>query len=74
MSARSMATVYAFPLRTGAIRPGLWARLTQMVETRRTRRLLADMDDRMLADIGMDRARARAEADRPAWDTAGRGW
>ena len=42
MSARSMATVYAFPLRTGAIRPGLWARLAQMVETRRTRRLLVD--------------------------------
>ena len=74
MSARSMATVYAFPLRTGAIRPGLWARLAQMVETRRTRRLLAEMDDRMLADVGLDRARARAEADRPAWDTAGRGW
>ena len=74
MSARSMATVHAFPVRSSVIRPGLWARLAQAVEMRRTRHLLAEMDDRMLADIGMDRAGAHAEANRPVWDLAGRGW
>ena len=74
MTTRSMATVYAFPTRSGAMRPRLWARLAQAFEMRRTRRLLAEMDDRMLADIGMDRADASNEADRPVWDIAGRGW
>ena len=74
MSARSMATVYAFPVRSSVIRPGLWARLAEMAETRRTRRLLAEMDDHMLADIGMDRAGAHAEANRRVWDLGGRGW
>lgn len=74
MATHSMTTVYAFPVRTGAARPGLLAWLTQMIETRRTRHMLAEMDDRMLADIGLDRAQARIEADRPAWDITGRGW
>ena len=51
---------------------GAWAALTAMVRARRTRRLLAEMDDRMLADIGLDRGQALAEAARPAWDVAAR--
>lgn len=50
-----------------------WVMLTAMVHARRTRRLLAEMDDRMLADIGLDRGQALAEASRPAWDLARRG-
>ena len=34
-----------------------------------TRRMLAEMDDRMLADIGISRAQAAFEADRLPWDT-----
>ena len=74
MSAHSMATVHAFPTRSGVMRPGLWAWLAEVAETRRTRRLLAGMDDRMLSDIGLDHASARIEAARPIWDLAGRGW
>jgi uncharacterized protein YjiS (DUF1127 family) len=33
-----------------------------------TRRQLAEMDDRMLSDIGISRADAWAEASRPFWD------
>lgn len=49
-----------------------WAALAAMLHARRTRRLLAEMDDRMLADIGLDRGQALAEAARPAWDVAAR--
>ena len=37
------------------------------MERARSRRQLAELDDRMLADIGVDRAAAHAEADRPFW-------
>lgn len=40
-----------------------------MVEVARTRRQLAAMDARMLADIGASRSDARIEASRWAWDT-----
>ena len=33
-----------------------------------SRARLADMDDAMLADIGLSRGQARAEAARPIWD------
>jgi uncharacterized protein YjiS (DUF1127 family) len=39
-----------------------------MVRNARTRRELKSMDDRMLADIGIDRAQARVEADRMPWE------
>ena len=46
-----------------------WARAwAVMVRNARTRRELAGMDDRMLADIGIDRAQARVEADRMPWE------
>ena len=34
----------------------------------RQRRALADLDDSRLQDLGLTRAQARAEADRPFWD------
>lgn len=37
-----------------------------------TRHLLAEMDDRMLADIGVSRAEAQLEANRAPWDIAER--
>jgi uncharacterized protein YjiS (DUF1127 family) len=35
---------------------------------RKTRRMLADMDERMLADLGISRAQASFEASRWMWD------
>jgi uncharacterized protein YjiS (DUF1127 family) len=43
-----------------------WLRATMRVIV--TRRQLAEMDDRMLSDIGISRADAWAEASRPFWD------
>lgn len=36
-------------------------------ELHRSRRQLAELDDRLLRDIGIDRARARYEADKGFW-------
>jgi uncharacterized protein YjiS (DUF1127 family) len=36
-------------------------------ERARSRRVLLGMDDRMLSDIGIDRAAARSEGERPFW-------
>ena len=63
--------LYLLPQRSrNASWGGVWARLTLMAQARRTRRLLAEMDDRMLSDIGLSRADAHMEASRPAWDVA----
>ena len=51
---------------------GVWPTLAAMLRARRTRRLLAEMDDRMLADIGIDRGQAHMEATRPVWDLSPR--
>ena len=47
-----------------APRPGLWVMLRAIW----TRRQLAEMDDRMLRDIGISRVDALQEADRLPWD------
>jgi uncharacterized protein YjiS (DUF1127 family) len=36
-------------------------------ELRKSRRQLAELDDRLLRDIGIDRSRARFEADKGYW-------
>jgi uncharacterized protein YjiS (DUF1127 family) len=48
---------------------GLWARIQEALDVRRTRRLLAAMDDRMLSDIGVSRTDAGQEAQRVLWDS-----
>ena len=55
----------------GMARTG-WAALAAMVRAHQTRRMLSEMDDRMLADIGVSRGEAMSEAARPAWDMARR--
>lgn len=55
------------PARTPFAR-AVWQWLVQAKRLRDTRRQLAEMDDRMLADIGVSRAAAQFEAARPAWD------
>ncbi len=58
------------------VRPSLaqraLARLAEMHRAHRTRRLLAEMDDRLLADIGIGRGAALMEASRAPWDTGRR--
>ena len=46
----------------------VWTMLTEMARARRTRRLLTEMDDRMLSDIGIGRGDALMEASRAPWD------
>lgn len=48
----------------------IWSNLILIVQARRGRRQLAEMEPRMLADIGASRADARAEAAWPWWDIA----
>ena len=54
------------PVRAWAL--ALWARLVQMRRTAETRRQLGTLDPRLLADIGLTRAEAAAEAERWPWD------
>ncbi len=49
-----------------------WTALAEMARARRTRRLLGEMDDRMLADIGIGRGDALMEASRAPWDVGSR--
>jgi uncharacterized protein YjiS (DUF1127 family) len=51
--------------------------LVRWAALRRERLELAELDDRMLRDIGIDRITARREVDRPFWegrDRPGRRW
>lgn len=52
-----------------AVRPGgrILAALLRWRERARQRRQLLEMSDHMLRDIGITRADARAEAERPFW-------
>ena len=43
-----------------------------MLRARATRRMLTEMDDHLLADIGVGRGDALQEAGRPMWDLAQR--
>ena len=46
----------------------VWRWLRAAHRTSVERRALLDLDDHILADIGLDRHGVRAEADRPFWD------
>jgi uncharacterized protein YjiS (DUF1127 family) len=51
---------------------GVFARMRAAMITRRQRRALMALDDRMLADIGISRSQAYGEADRSFFDLAER--
>ncbi|UPG71687.1 DUF1127 domain-containing protein [Roseomonas gilardii subsp. gilardii] len=53
--------------RPGVIRNAM-AFLARACHAIESRRYLAEMDDRMLSDIGISRSEALTEAARPAWD------
>ncbi len=70
MAARGTMTQVRFvPSRSGrAVLRQAWAVLMEMRRAHRTRRLLAEMDDRLLSDIGIGRGDALMEASRAPWD------
>ena len=53
----------AFALIAGTVVVGVEALVTR-AEVRKSRRQLAELDDRLLRDIGIDRAKARYEAEK----------
>lgn len=53
-------------LMAGTVVVGVETILTR-AELRRSRRQLAELDDRLLQDIGLDRAKARYEASKGFW-------
>ncbi len=69
MATRSLpyvSTSLRAPLRS---MPGkLWGAACALMRVRSTRRLLAEMEPRMLADIGISHGQAHREASRPFWD------
>ena len=62
-----LAPCFAFNRGTFSLRR-VWTAAIEMFQARQTRRLLAEMDDRLLADIGTTRSGAAMEANRPFWD------
>jgi uncharacterized protein YjiS (DUF1127 family) len=64
--APSFSFARAFALLAGTVVVGVEALLTR-VELHRSRRQLAELDDRLLRDIGVDRAKARFEAGKGFW-------
>ena len=56
----------ALGLIAGSVVVGVEA-LMNRAEVRKSRRQLAELDDRLLRDIGLDRSRARFEADKGYW-------
>ena len=56
----------AFALLAGAVVVGVEALLTR-AELSRSRRQLAQLDERLLRDIGLDRGTARFEASKSFW-------
>ena len=65
----------AFPVvsvRRASSTAGLWAAVAAMLDARRSRRALAEMDRHQLADIGISPGDAMMEAARPFWDLAPR--
>jgi uncharacterized protein YjiS (DUF1127 family) len=56
----------AFALLAGTVVVGVEALLTR-AELNRSRRQLAELDDRLLRDIGLDRGKAQYEAGKGFW-------
>ena len=68
MTTISLTASQTVTLRRRADRPiNLRTALARAWRNFTTRRDLADLDDRMLQDLGISRAQARFEANRPIW-------
>jgi uncharacterized protein YjiS (DUF1127 family) len=64
--APSLSFGRALALLAGMVAVGIEAVMTR-TELHRSRRQLAELDDRLLRDIGVDRAKARYEAEKGFW-------
>jgi uncharacterized protein YjiS (DUF1127 family) len=51
----------------------MWRRIRRMLECRRQRRALLELDEHLLADIGVSREQAKREAGKPYWMLTGFG-
>jgi uncharacterized protein YjiS (DUF1127 family) len=51
----------------------VWCRIRHVYECRSQRRALLELDERLLADIGVSRDQAKREAERPFWMFTGPG-
>jgi len=50
-----------------AVAQGLWRLLVRWADRRKQRLDLDELDDHLLADIGLNREAARREAEKPFW-------
>ena len=64
--APSLSFGRALGLFAGTVVNGVEAVMTR-IELSRSRKQLAELDDRLLRDIGIDRAKARNEAEKGFW-------
>jgi uncharacterized protein YjiS (DUF1127 family) len=71
MTTRSLPASHTDRIAASAGMPWL-GRLRRCIQTIRSRRQLAELDDRLLSDIGISRAEALEEASRAPWDLAPR--
>lgn len=67
-AAQCAATAEERRLGLGARLRGLWRHAMRMRAAAAERRALADLDDRMLRDIGLSDQSRRREMARPFWD------
>jgi uncharacterized protein YjiS (DUF1127 family) len=67
-------SLFEFSHSASATRPfrAMTRRLAIMLETRRTRHILAELDPRQLKDIGISRGEAQAEVARAPWEVGPR--
>lgn len=72
MSATSTSLATRYATARPARATGLWAAVQLMWQAHRTRTALAELDPRMLRDIGLTEGQALREADRAPWDIAQR--
>ncbi|MFT8246748.1 DUF1127 domain-containing protein [Roseomonas sp. BN140053] len=72
MSAHATPAPYALgahaPAGRGKRATAWWGIIVRSLQAIESRRLLAQMDDRMLSDVGMSRSDALREAARAPWD------
>ena len=81
MFAADKSGTSAFAIMPSAVREGprsrppqsVWCRIRHMYECRRQRRALLELDERLLADIGVSRDQAKREAEGPFWMLMGPG-
>lgn len=59
--------IAALAAHVGALAGAIWHQLLVVRMRRRSRRMLARLDDRMLRDVGISQREARIEAAKPFW-------